>query len=301
MKTLDRNWKEYLGQVDLFIELADINKEKSRLISKEMKRFITVKFEKKKWIHPISTGFSTHIYRELYRLINKKDPYKKLKEKSNEEAVKIIKKIKPKSFSEIVLCTILGNIIDYGACLEGVYNIGRLKNDFEKIKKERLSIDDTEVLKKKIEKAKNVLYLVDNSGEIIFDSFMFAYILRYVPKENLFIGAKEKPMLNDMTAKELKELGFEKYGTIISTGSDCFGLHEEEVSKKFKKILKNADLIIAKGQAYMEFFGEYNFRNVFNILRVKYPIVWNNFRLELGQNVVMSSERYADNGKKYGW
>ena len=107
-------------------------------------------------------------------------------------------------------------------------------------------------------------------------------------------------MLNDVTVADLKELGFDKYGHIVSTGSNCLGLHYEDVSDECKKHLKEADLIIAKGQAYLEFFTEYNFSNVINILMVKYPIINPAFGiLPSGYNVIMSSERYAQFGKNY--
>ena len=195
----------------------------------------------------------------------------------------------------------LGNIIDYGACLEGAYELGNLKRDFERIKNDGLVIDDSEFLKKRIQQAQNIFYLVDNSGEVVFDVFMLNYLLKYVNKENIYIVGKESPMQNDMTADELRELGFEKFGNIVSTGSNCFGLHEEEVSDEFKELFKNADLVIAKGQAYMEFFSEYNFDNVINILRVKWPLRFNGFDFKPGDNIVISSTRYNNQGKSYNW
>ena len=301
MKTKERNWEEWLGQVDFFVRLTVDDEDKARIISNEMKKYITLRFEKNKYVHPASTGFSTQIYRELYRLIGKEDPYRGLKILSNNEAAKIIKNLNPKDFRERLLISILGNIIDYGTCLEGAYDINNLRRDLEDIKNESFVVDYSEFLKKRIHEARNVFYLVDNSGEVVFDVFMLNYILRYISKENLYIVGKSSPMLNDMTADELKELGFEKFGNIISTGSNCFGLHEEEVSKEFKKLFAKADLVIAKGQAYLEFFTEYNFPNVVNVLRVKWPIKFNGFDFSPGDNVVISSTRYKETGKEYNW
>ncbi len=301
MKTRERNFNEWLDQVDFFVGLTVNDKERATLISKEMKKYIALRFEKNKHVHPITTGFSTQIYRELYRIIGKSDPYRELKILSNNEAAKIIKNLKPRDFRERLLISILGNVIDYGACLEGAYELGNLKRDFERIKKDGLVVDDSELLKKRIQQAKNVFYLVDNSGEVVFDVFMLNYILRYLNRENIYIVGKESPMQNDMTADELKELGFEKFGNIVSTGSNCFGLHEEEVSDEFKELFRNADLVIAKGQAYMEFFSEYNFDNVFNILKVKWPIKFDDFVFNPQDNVIMSSQRYSNQGKEYNW
>lgn len=300
MKTVERNWREWIDQIDFFVKLMS-NGPNSEILSKEMKKHLTVIFERNKWAHPISTGFSTQLYRELYRIIGKRDPYKNLKELSNREAKKIVRGLSPKTFKDILLVSILGNIIDYGSCIGGGYNIKNLCKDFENLKNEKLAIDDSELLKKRIEVSKNVFYLVDNSGEIIFDTFMLDYLSSYLNKKNIYIVGKGKPMQNDITAKELEQLGFSRYGNIVSTGSDCFGLHEEEVSKNFRRIFKKAGLIIAKGQAYMEFFGEYNFKNLFNVLKVKWPIRFGRFYLKNGQNIVMCSERYAELGKIYDY
>lgn len=301
MKTKDRSLEEWLDQIDFFVRLTINDEEKARIISKEMKKYITLRFEKNKYIPHIITEFSTQIYRELYKLIGKDDPYKELKILSNNEAAKIIKNLNPKDFRERLLISILGNIIDYGACLQGAYDINNLRRDLDNIKKENLVVDDGELLKKRIQEAKNIFYLVDNSGEVVFDVFMLNYILRYLNKENVYIVGKENPMQNDMTVKELRELGFEKFGNIVSTGSDGFGLHEEEVSKDFKDLFSGADLVIAKGQAYMEFFSEYNFPNIINVLRVKWPLKFNEFSFKPGDNVVISSQRYKDKGKPYNW
>ena len=171
----------------------------------------------------------------------------------------------------------------------------------EDIKREKLTVDDSEFLEKRIQTAKNIFYLTDNSGEIVFDVFMLNYLLKYLNKDNIYIVGKESPMQNDMTAEELRELGLEKFGNIVSTGSNCFGLHEEEVSAEFKELFKKADLVIAKGQAYMEFFGEYNFSNIINVLRVKWPLKFKGFDFKPGDNIVMSSQRYNGKGKEYNW
>ncbi len=301
MKTSDRSLNDWLNQIDFFVGLTAKDEARAKLISAEMKKYITLRFERNKYIPPIITEFSTQIYRELYRLVGNNDPYRELKINSNNEAAKIIKNLHPRNFRERLLISILGNIIDYGACLKGAYDTSNLEKDLEDIKREKLTVDDSEFLEKRIQTAKNIFYLTDNSGEIVFDVFMLNYLLKYLNKDNIYIVGKESPMQNDMTAEELRELGLEKFGNIVSTGSNCFGLHEEEVSAEFKELFKKADLVIAKGQAYMEFFGEYNFSNIINVLRVKWPLKFKGFDFKPGDNIVMSSQRYNGKGKEYNW
>ncbi len=300
MKTKDRDIQSYIAIVDSFIDQAALQGEEAELVKKELKKYITVRFSKNKWVHPEITKFCTDWYREFYRMVDGRDPYLELKKKSNEKALELLPTISTSSIRDAIAACIIGNKIDYGACLVGKYDLEHLKNDLASIPHLPLHIDETAILQQKLKTAKKVLYLVDNNGEVIFDTLLLQEIAKTVGKEQLFIMGKETPMLNDVTIADLRELGFEKYGTIVSTGSNCFGLHTEDVSKECKQLLRETDLIIAKGQAYLEFFTEYNFPNVMNILTVKYPIVNQAFgTLPSNYNVVLSSQRYAHFGKDY--
>ena len=299
MKTKNRPMESHTQVIQSFLDLAETSPQEKEVIHNELTRYIERRINNK-WCHPIITKFHTDWYREFYRLVKNKDPYKKLKEESNNVALQLVNKIPTKSFKDILLATIIGNKIDFGACTRGIYNLDQLEKDLQNIHQEKLVIDDSELLDYRIQSAKNILFLADNNGEIIFDTLLFNYIRNYLPQERILIAGKETPMLNDVTYDDLKRLKMHKFGKIISIGSNCFGLHEEDVSKEFKEILKNADLIIAKGQAYLEFFSEYNFTNVFNILRVKHRVIGNGFGvLEEGGNAIISSERYAEYGMNY--
>ena len=300
MKTKDRDPQSYFAIINHFMKQAQLSTEEYTLLTVELKRYLNVKLESGDYVHSMITKFCTDWYREFYRLIGNKDPYKKLKEQSNEEAQRILSTLTVSSFREALNVSLKGNTLDFGAVLVLNPNLNALHKEFKDIRQVMLIIDDSQELEKTLTVAKSILFLPDNAGEIIFDIPLLQYLIKKVPKEKIFIAAKNSPMLNDVVYEELKELGFEKYGTLIPIGSNCFGLHEEDVSLEFKKILKHADVIIAKGQAYLEFFTEYNFENVFNIARIKYPVI----NQELGtlhphQNVVLSSKRYYTSGKAY--
>lgn len=300
MRTADRDMNSYVAIVDSFINHAALEPAKARLIKEELKKYITVRFQKKKWVHPEITKFCTDWYREFYRLVEGKDPYVELKQKSNEKALNVLPIIRVESWQDALALGIIGNRIDYGACLYGTYNLEQLRSDVSCLRELTIHINDTTLLIEKLEHAKKVLFLVDNNGEIIFDTFLLERISSLVGKENVWIMGKESPMLNDATVEDLRSHNFEKYGKIVSTGSNCFGLHVEDVSKECVDILRKADVIIAKGQAYLEFFTEYNFENVFNVLTVKYPIKSAALGiLPPGHNVVLSSARYSAQNKNY--
>lgn len=300
MKTKDRDKESYFAIVDSFLNKAELNQNELKILSSELKRFLSIKFDRGEYIHPMITKFCTDWYREFYRLIDFKDPYKNLKDMSNQEAKKILQNIKINSFSEALKLSVKGNQLDYGAVLVLNPDLDKMKEEFNDFSDIQFFIDDSKELHEAINRARSILFLPDNAGEIIFDIPLLQHLNTVLPREKIYIAGKESPMLNDVTFQELKDLGMEKYGTLISTGSNCFGLHEEDVPLDFKRTLKDADLIIAKGQAYLEFFTEYNFKNVFNITRVKYPVINEVLgTLQPHQNVIISSKRYANSGEPY--
>ena len=302
MKTKDRDPASYYAIILSFLKQAELNEEEYKILTNELKRYLIKKFENTGYIHPMITKFSTDLYREFYRLINFKDPYKKLKDQSNTEAEKILKGLNVESIEDAIKLSVRANQLDFGAVLIINPNINKMQQEFDDFKNTDLVLDDSEELIERIKNSKKILFLPDNAGEIIFDTALLKEINKYSPKNRIFIAAKESPMLNDVTYTELKDLNIDDYGTVISTGSNCFGLHEEDVSLEFKKLLKEADLIIAKGQAYLEFFTEYNLKNVFNITRIKHPVVTPSLGiLTPHQNIVISSKRYSKDGKSYNF
>lgn len=286
------------------MEQADLPQEKFELLTRELHRFLDQKFSQEGYIHPVITKFSTVWFREFYRLAEQSDPYKKIKDESNQKAKNVMESLNldanTVSFEDALKIAVKGNQLDYGAVLVLNPRLEVLQEEFARIKEVEFAINDSAQLFQAVQNAKKILFLPDNAGEIMFDTILLEKIKSINPNANITIAAKEKPMLNDVTFAELQELGIKKYGDLVSTGSDCFGLHEEDVSQEMKRVLKETDIVIAKGQAYLEFFTEYNLENVFHIARVKYPIINIGLqRLEQHQNVVLSSKRYAAHGKKY--
>ena len=300
MKTTGRPLESHTAIIDSFFEYAEVPEEEKRILRAELKRYVENRI-KNKWFHPLITKFHTDWYREFYRLVEKKNPYEHLIRYSNDKAREVLTKTTPQGFKNTLMFTIIGNKIDFGACLYGLYDVTKLEDDIKNIDQEKLSIDDSEILQEAIRNATNIFFLFDNNGELMFDELLLQWI-RDNSSASIVLVGKETPMINDVTVTDLRENGFEKYGEMLSTGSNCFGLHEEEVSDEFRQRLKRADLIIAKGQSYMEFFMQYNFKNVLNILRVKNRIVGKNVPdLQPDMNIVMDSRRYAGLGYDYRW
>lgn len=198
------------------------------------------------------------------------DAYYMQKNLSNEIALSILPDIKDmiKSNDDLktyVKLSIVGNILDFGA-----YSAN---TDFEKLIKKNLdkdlSINDTQLLENALKHYREVLYLVDNTGEIVFDRLFIEKIREYDVK--VTVAVKSSAIVNDACKKEAIEAGLDELAEIVTVGSDSGGIVEEMFSHEFREIFDGSDFIIAKGMANYEGLTEMNLegKDVFSLLCCK--------------------------------
>lgn len=63
---------------------------------------------------------------------------------------------------------------------------------------------------------------------------------------------KGSPVINDSTAKDAEESGLTRICEVIDNGSESVGTDLDRTPPSFRKIFKEAQLIISKGQANFE-------------------------------------------------
>ena len=186
------------------------------------------------------------------------DPYAKKKQMSNRKAVAVLpvaKKLVEKEasmetrFRKACMCSIVGNIIEF--------DIPEHRFEFEDIEKliqeaeEQLAIDEVSEIFKLAKRAKQILYLADNAGEIAFDTLLVRELKRLGP--HVTVGVKGKPILNDATMQDAEYVKMHEIADdVITNGTDTVGLILEECSKHFLDLYGSADLVVAKGMGHAE-------------------------------------------------
>ncbi|HEC77193.1 MAG TPA: DUF89 family protein [Thermoplasmatales archaeon] len=235
-----------------------------------------------------SAEIATKIHKYAYELLNVKDPYKNLKEKSNEIALSLVPKVKKiieeseDKLKSAILCSIAGNSIDFGIA-GSASSPDELLTKFDAYIKEGLYCDDTEEMKKYLKG--DILYFTDNCGEIVFDKIVCEYLKKY--DINLYLVCKKYPILTDATYEDVKKLEFEEIvDEIITTGDFAVGVNFYKISEKLRDKLNNASLIICKGMANYEAFSETNFKPIVYFLRVKCKSISEDMNLPVGVNAV---------------
>lgn len=143
-----------------------------------------------------------------------------------------------------------GNIVDFGAFDEISFEM------VEEIINKTLASDFDNKLYRKLKndlfKGKRILYLGDNTGEIVFDKIFIREIIREYPDLEMFFAVRGKPVLNDVNEEDAYYVELNKYANIISNGTDLPGTDLLEVSDEFKNIFEKSDIIISKGQGNFE-------------------------------------------------
>ena len=202
-----------------------------------------------------SNGTGSRMHKMIIERTGCRDPYYNEKIEGNEIALKYIPEVKrileeDDSLENYVKIAIIGNILDFGAFT--------LDDDIEAVIKDSLkkdlTIKDIEEFENSLETNDRVLYLVDNSGEIVFDKLLLEKIRQY--DVDITIAVKSQPILNDACMKEALDAGLDEYGEIVEIGCGTVGYVDSEISDEFREIFNAHNFIISKGMGNYEGLSE---------------------------------------------
>ncbi len=242
-----------------------------------------------------SATVATQVHRETYRILGTKDPYRPLKRRSNEVGLELYPaaerfvKRADDPLRTAFLCAVVGNVLDFGIGT-GYDDPARLKKEFRSLLSEGLGHDDTQRIRRLLKRAEKVVYLGDNCGEIVLDRLALKELKKL--EVDLTLVVKEEPILTDATRKDIAGLGMENIvDHIVEAPGFAVGIDLDSLRGPFGRMLRGADLIIAKGMANFESLSETDIMPVAYLLRTKCSPVANAMRLPKDINAVKLFER----------
>lgn len=194
---------------------------------------------------------ATYVHKHIKDFYGVDDPFKKIKEESNKKIAQFyndFKKMVIESKDEIETLTklgIIGNLIDY-SLFENI-DLNSIRDEIQKFSSPLFQIDD---FKKDLENSDRILYITDNSGEIVFDKVFIEYLVNH--RKKVIVVVKDKPILNDATIEDVKMLSIDKLTKIISIGEGEVGTAYPTTNEFLNKAMRTANIIISKGQANFE-------------------------------------------------
>lgn len=186
---------------------------------------------------------------------------------------------------------LLGNYIDFGAMnsvdedklalmLKGAVGLEYRDDEYN-----NLRVD--------LSKAKRLVYLTDNCGEIVADKLFIKAILACYPHLDAEVIVKGAPVLNDATLEDAGQVGLQSVVKVSHNGSGLAGTCLNRISDEAKTKIEDADIIIAKGQANFETLRHCG-KNVYYIFMCKCKLFAERFNLPTLSGMMLNDLRMGD-------
>ncbi len=227
------------------------------------------------------------IHRRLREITGVEDPYQTAKKCHNGLAMNLLSELESaiEAASDplmmAVRLAIAGNIIDMG--VNSSFREPDLRRSIDQALAEPFT-GDQDAFRQVVADARNILYLADNAGEIVFDRLL----IEQLSPERITLAVRGAPVINDATMADVQALKLHEVVKVIDNGSDAPGTVLADCSGDFKRHFTKADLILAKGQGNFETLSDEN-RNIYFLFKAKCPVIASHVGLPVGTHVLTQS------------
>ena len=273
----------HLSQVLRVLAVQKIEGPEALRITRESCRFLAeINF------HRTPPEISADLYKWLAELTDIQDPYFEIKRQDIGQALALYPELNrrvllaPDRLRKAMMFSLAGNVIDFGAG-----EVSGWPQEKNLLEEEELAIDDYELFIYDLKKAKKIIFLGDNSGETVFDRLFIEQIGRQV-----IYAVREGPIINDATVEEARLSGLEEVARVVSSGCQAPGTVVEQCTEEFIEILKQADLIICKGQGNYECLEQLPGPFYF-LLKAKCEVISRHLGVEQGGLILARSKNYS--------
>lgn len=228
--------------------------------------------------------FGRGIYTLVRELTGHEDPYLRIKQQSNDLALEFLPiwrerlQAAENPREAAVKIAIAANVIDYG--IKGDLVAEQIPAALESSFASPL-FGDVARFFAEADRAKDILFLADNAGELVFDRLL----LELLPIEKVTVVVKGGPAINDALMADARAAGLEGAVALMDTGDEGAGVVLETCSPEFQRRFASASLIIAKGQANFESLDGCE-QNIFFLFKAKCPVVARHIGQPLGSLVL---------------
>ncbi len=234
---------------------------------------------------PIEVGMETH--RLVRELSGCTDPYASVKRTSNDHALSLLSGLRRRveESSDPLLTAVklaaVGNVIDFGANpdfdLDGALEEGWAAE---------LTGSDLPAFRRGVAQARDILYIGDNAGEIVFDRLLVERMA--AGGARVAFAVRGGPILNDATLEDAAYVGMDQVAEVVSSGVRSPGTLLGHADPAFRDRFRRADLVLAKGQGNFEGLSDVA-GPVFFLLKVKCPVIARHLGAELGALVLRAT------------
>ncbi len=231
-------------------------------------------------------------YGKVSEILGIEDLFEKEKKEAIKEALRFKPILKLRLFEsknplyDACKIAVAGNVIDLGVHHE--YN---LEEEIQKIFEMDFKKNDFDEFKINVKDSETICYLADNAGENVFDELLIETIKEINPDVKVYYFVRGKPVINDVTLKDLVGLDIFELAEVVDTGVDTPGFHLKFANEVSKKIFYNADMVISKGMGNFECLFDECGREVFYLFKVKCEVVARASGAEVGDYMLFKGEK----------
>lgn len=242
----------------------------------------------------------------ITRHIENRDPYKKIRHYYNQKMLGYAEEIERRickaddPFKTALELAITANLIDFAAGSE--VDEAEVLKRLDGSKKQKLAVDAGDILYKRLQTAKSLLYLGDNCGEVVIDKLFIRQIKKEFPKLQVYFGVRGSAIVNDLTVEDAQMVGMADVATVISNSDGSLGTVLHKTSDEFKEIFELADVVIAKGQGNYESLSEEKKTGLYYLFMAKCDVVAKAAGVEKGAVVCLENraeEYYGAGNRNY--
>ncbi|MFC2075007.1 DUF89 domain-containing protein [Bdellovibrionota bacterium] len=282
-----------LDDIDGAVKLMDISEEQRKEIMHRCLVMMAEEFN----LETVPSTFITKVHRIAKEVSGIDVPFEPLRKACNQVGIKLAEVVEGEvdaisdpleRFTLLTRWSIAGNHIDFRTVGTGYdVDFSEIENMIRKPFDEGLKVDQTEEIFDEIKKAKTILFVHDNVGEIALDKLLIKELKKYAP--TVISALRGGAITSDATIEDGQEVGIsEVSSSVITACGDTLGVSWEERTPEFVKTLDEADLVIVKGQANYYVFSEHRSEikcPVVNLFSTKCNVVASRFQQEGAVNI----------------
>lgn len=229
---------------------------------------------------------TTFIHRAIREKLGR-DPFKGVKHEYNTIAMGLYRKMRAEveggkdPLWTAARLAIAGNVIDFG-----IFTSIDIDGSVRRALEGPIAVDDYPDFKESVREADDIMYLLDNSGEIVFDRLLIEELVS--SGKRVVAVVKGSPVLNDVTLEDAVQTNLTDLCRVLDNGSDAIGTILAWTSPEFRREFLSADLVISKGQGNFETLAG-NRQRMFFLFQSKCDVVSKELGLSPGSMLLKKS------------
>ena len=189
-------------------------------------------------------------------LLGTDDPYREIKREYNqllldrEKDCSALIEAADEPFQLALRYAVAGNLVDFGG--KNTFTREDVTALIDRVPEIAFAYDDSEDLLAAVRRARSIMYLGDNCGEIVLDKLMIEQILRENPGVQVTYGVRGGPAINDVTLDDAAQVNMADVARVLSSGVATPTTVISASAEEFRRAFFDADLVISKGMGNFE-------------------------------------------------